>query len=313
MAVVLSMGLAACGGGDDETPGEAPETPETPVVPETPFSVQLYSFEKGIGGNIKLVDTSLTWEYNETTGRDRVTNADASVYKSIEYETYPRLGQAAQGIKLIVVELADEYPATTEQLVDYLQVRHVQLSSENGVWTFSDTANPDNQRYQLTFTAAKRQLQYLYVNEPAFTDFSGYMGKDIKTVGWGNVDATGNFLEYSPYGGLDGMINSVSMSADWAYNDAGQRLDWKAVNLITVEFTVDMDNEKVVLVGQDLRRRYGEPVSYDSTKYFFSVETYHDKEHNLIITLRGQTDRQQKVRSRTVTGTVWQVVYSPLK
>lgn len=317
-AVVLGLTISACGGDDDDDiidngGGE----PEQPVDPTPVFSVQLYSFERAIGTRLGFTNEDVRSE--DIAGQPywyRMTNIDQTVYKSIEWEVYPSTGQAAQGIKQLVATLADDYPATTEQIVEYLN-RHVLLSAANGVWKYSNDANEGRQDWQLEFTASKRELHYYNVNEPPFADFSRYIGKDIKAVGWGTVDATGHFLNYTPHGYLDGMINSVSMFADWAVDENDYVLDYCAVQTITVELLANLDDDKVVSIGKYLRRRYGEPVSTDSSNYWFIIENYEDRANGLAIGFRGGENREQKQSSNKsaipVVGTVYQVLYSKLK
>jgi hypothetical protein len=316
MATVSGFSLVSCGDDNDDSFTNGREQTVNPEQ-EPSFSVQLYSFEKGIGGNIQLVDSELKEEYNEANGLYRVTNADATVYKSIEYESYPRIGQAAQGIKRIVVVLSNDYPATTEQLTEYLNARHVLLSATNGVWTFSNSSDADRQRYQLTFTSASRSLEYVYVNEPAFVDFSGYLGKDIQKVGWGKVDETGNFLTYAPHGQLDGIVWTVDMFADWAYDNNGRRQDWKAVKTITVEFVIGLElyGPKIQSVIKYLSRIYVDDDSgtfgnYPNVKVY---RDYHDAAKTMKITLSWGNATQKDENGVEREGVVYQVFYEPYK
>lgn len=313
MAVMLCGSFAACGDDDDDNP--ATDNPEEQPTPEPTFAVQLYSFELGIGSTLSKISSNLTSEgIEDASYRSRVTNADPSVYESIEYEQYPTMGQAAQGIKEITVILADEYPATTEQLVEYLHLRHYMLSDgdENGVWTFSNTADTNKQKYVLTFTASARKLVYIYVNEPLFLDFSGYLGTDIKKVGWGSVDNTGNFLTYTPHALRDGYVWEVNMTADWAYNNKGQRQNWKAVKTITVEFELNLEDEKVNNILDYLYRVYVYDDMWDG-KYSWGYN-YHDEAKTMKIYYSHMYEASQKNRQGVEhKGVLHKVTYEQYK
>lgn len=302
MVAILGTSVASCGSDDDEP--IAPETPNEQPDSEPPFVVRLYNFERGIGANLSAISLTLKSESIEGARLcERVTNADSSIYKSIEYERYPTSGQAAQGIKEITVVLADEYPATTEQLIEYLQ-RHHMISEEEDVWKFSNSVDPDKQKFILTFTASARKLVYTYVNEPLFLDFSQYLGTDIRKVGWGSIDGTGNFLTYTPHGLRDGYVWEVHMFADSGYDNK--------VKSVTVQFELDLEYEKADSIIQYLNRIY---IYYGmwEEKHGYGYN-YYNEEKTMIITYRVRHNMNQKNRAGVIhTGELHEVLYSPYK
>ncbi len=307
MTAMLSMGFIACGSGDDDE-DTGPNNPNEQNNPERPFHVEFYNFQNGLGATIRNISSGLEAESTGEACRYRVTNADATVYKSIEYEEYPSTGQAAQGIKEITVVLADNYPATVEQIVGYYQYLNM-FSSENGIWKFCDSEEPNKANFEIVYTAAARKLVYTLLNEPLFLDFSSYLGKDIQSVGWGKVDDTGNYLTYEPRGLRDGMVWSVNMFADWAYNKAGQRQEWKAVNLIIVEFVKGWDRETLTKVFDYLNRTYiyvgSESVgNYPNTK---SLTYYYNKDKTMNIAFMSER------KSTDLEDIVYSISYEPYK